>query len=105
MSTAVALAGAIAAIIAAVVAGMFSLRGSRTAAAPQQRQVDLSVLIKSVEQLEKDRDRMEDQIGRLRAFLWVALRWALRLRDQVTDLGGTPIPAPAEVDEFYRTGA
>jgi hypothetical protein len=100
----VAVAGAVAAVIAAIVAGWFSVRGSRAAAAPQQRQVDLSVLVKSVEQLEKDRDRMQMQITKLRTFLWVALRWATRLRDQVVQLDGEPEPTPSEIEEFYRTG-
>jgi hypothetical protein len=97
-------AGAIAAVIAAVVAGWFSVRGSRAAAAPQQRQVDLSVLIKSVEQLEKDRDRMQLQITRLRTFLWDAIGWANRRGAQVEQLGGVPEPPPEQIEEFYRTG-
>lgn len=104
MNAFVTTAGAIAAILAAVVAGWFSVRGSRAAAAPQQRQVDLSVLIKSVEQLEKDRDELREQIGRLRTFLWVAVGWARRRGEQVERLGGTPEATPEEIEQFYRTG-
>ena len=104
MSALVTSAGAIAAVIAAVVAGWFSVKNSRTAAAPQQRQVDLSVLIESVEQLKKDRDELREQIGRLRTFLWVAVGWAKRRGDQVERLGGTPESTPPEIEQFYRTG-
>ncbi|CAL9591584.1 hypothetical protein SUDANB1_05236 [Streptomyces sp. enrichment culture] len=104
MNAFVTTAGAIAAVIAAVVAGWFSVRGSRAAAAPQQRQVDLSVLQASVERLEKECGEMRQQIVRLRTFLWVAVGWAKRRGDQVERLGGTPEPTPGEIEEFYRTG-
>ncbi|MGA5605909.1 hypothetical protein ACPCUF_33670 [Streptomyces griseoincarnatus] len=108
MSPLVGVAGAIAAIIAAVVAGWFSVRGSRAAAristAPQAKQVDLSVLQASVERLEKESAELRQEQTRTRSVLWSISRWALRLRDQVTTLGGTPEPPPQDVEEFYRTG-
>lgn len=104
MNAFVTTAGAIAAVIAAVVAGWFSVRGSRAAAAPQQRQVDLSVLIASVEQLKKDRDELREQISRLRTFLYVAVGWARRRGEQIERLGGIPDPTPDEIEQLYRTG-
>ncbi|MGW3711394.1 hypothetical protein ACWDN6_14760 [Streptomyces albogriseolus] len=108
MSPLVGVAGAIAAVIAAIVAGWFSVRGSRAAArittAPASKEVDLSVLIKSVEQLEKESGEMREQIRRLRSMLWAAIGWAKRRGDQVVNLGGVPDPTPEEIEEFYRTG-
>lgn len=104
MNALVTTAGAIAAVIAAVVAGWFSVRGSRAAAAPQQRQVDLSVLQASVERLEKECGEMRQQIVRLRTVLWAAVGWANRRGEQVTSRGGTPAPPPEEIEQFYRTG-
>lgn len=103
MSTIVNIAGAVAAVVAAVVAGYFSVRGSRAAAAPQTKQVDLSVLQASIAQLEKDMKELRQQLVRLRTVLWVALRWANRRGDQVESLGGTPEPTPEEVEQFYRS--
>lgn len=104
MNALVTTAGAIAAVIAAVVAGWFSVRGSRAAAAPQQRQVDLSVLQASVERLEKEQGEMRQQIVRLRTMLWAAVGWANRRGDQVENLGGVPEAPPEEIEQFYRTG-
>lgn len=104
MNAIVSVLGSIAAVIAAAVAGWFAVRGSRAAAAPQQRQVDLSVLQASVERLEKEHSEMQRQIGRLRTLLWDALQWANRRGDQVERLGGTPDPAPPEITQFYRSG-
>ncbi|GGQ81410.1 hypothetical protein GCM10010216_49090 [Streptomyces flaveolus] len=91
-------------MIAAVVAGWFSVRGSRAAAAPQQRQVDLSVLQASVDRLEKEHSEMRQQIVRLRTVLWAAVGWANRRGEQVEHLGGVADPPPEEIEQFYRTG-
>lgn len=108
MSPLVGVAGAIAAVLAAIVAGWFSVRGSRAAAristAPQAKQVDLSVLISSVERLEKECEKLHQEQGRTRGVLWSISRWALRLRDQVVTLGGTPEPPPQDVEDYYRSG-
>lgn len=104
MNAFVTTAGAIAAILAAVVAGWFAVRGSRAAAAPQHRQVDLAVLQASVERLEKECGEMRQQIVRLRTALWAAVGWANRRGAQVEDLGGVPEPPPDEIEQLYRTG-
>lgn len=108
MSTLVATAGAIAAVLSAIVAGWFSVRGSRAAAristAPQAKEVDLAVLQASIDRLEKELSDVRQKLARLGGIVWSVLRWAFRLRDQVTALGGTPEPAPPDVEEFYRTG-
>jgi hypothetical protein len=108
VSPLVGVAGAIAAVIAAIVAGWFSVRGSRAAAristAPQAKQVDLSVLISSVERLEKECGELRQEQTRTRGVLWSISRWALVLRDQVIERGGTPQPPPQDVEDYYRTG-
>ena len=108
MSPLVGVAGAIAAVIAAIVAGWFSVRGSRAAAristAPQSKQVDLSVLLSSVERLKEECNELRQEQTRTRGILWSISRWALRLRDQVTEYGGTPEPPPQDVEDYYRTG-
>ncbi|GAA2456852.1 hypothetical protein [Streptomyces macrosporus] len=108
MSTLVAVVGAVSAVVAAVVAGWFSVRGSRAAArissAPAAKEVDLSVLQASIDRLEKELSDVRQKLARLGGIVWSVLRWAFRLRDQVTALGGTPEPAPPDVEEFYRTG-
>jgi hypothetical protein len=108
VSPLVGVAGAIAAVIAAIVAGWFSVRGSRAAAristAPQSKQVDLSVLLSSVERLKEECNELRQEQTRTRGILWSISRWALRLRDQVTEYGGTPEPPPQDVEDYYRTG-
>lgn len=108
MSALFANIGAVAAVVAAFVAGWFSLRGSRAAArisaAPQAKEVDLSVLQASVDRLREESGELREEITRVRGVLWSVSRWALLLRDQVTGLGGTPEPPPREVEEYYRSG-
>lgn len=108
MSPLVGVAGAIAAVLAAIVAGWFSVRGSRAAAritvGPTAKQVDLSVLQASVERLKEECTQLREEQTRTRGILWSISRWALRLRDQVTENGGTPEPPPQDVEDYYRSG-
>ena len=44
------------------------------------------------------------EIVRVRGVLYSVSRWALALRDQVLELGGTPQQTPDDVENYYRTG-
>lgn len=100
--------GAAISVIGTITMGFLTYRGTRTAArinaAPTSKQVDLSVLISSVERLEKECEKLHQEQGRTRGVLWSISRWALRLRDQVVERGGTPEPPPQDVEDYYRSG-
>jgi hypothetical protein len=100
--------GAVISVIGVITMGFFTYRGTRVAArinaAPNQKQVDLSVLQASVERLKEECGQLREEQARTRGVLWSISRWALVLRDQVTGLGGTPQPPPQDVEDYYRTG-
>jgi hypothetical protein len=102
------LVGAGITVIGTITMGFLTYRGTRTAArinsAPTQRQVDLSVLQASVERLKEECSELRDEQVRTRGVLWSISRWALVLRDQVRERGGTPQPPPQDVEDYYRTG-
>lgn len=108
MNGAWGIVGAVISVIGTITMGVLTYRGTRTAArintAPNAKQVDLSVLQASVERLEKECGELRQEQTRTRGILWSVSRWALRLRDQVVALNGTPEPPPQDVEEFYRTG-
>lgn len=108
MNGAWGIVGAIISVIGTGTMGFFTYRGTRTAArintAPNAKQVDLSVLQASVERLEKECGELRQEQTRTRSILWSVSRWALRLRDQVTTLGGTPDAPPQDVEDYYRSG-
>ena len=100
--------GACISVIGVITMAVLTYRGTRAAArinaAPTQRQVDLSVLQASVERLEKECVDLRAEQTRTRGVLWSISRWALRLRDQVVALEGTPEAPPEDVESYYRTG-
>jgi hypothetical protein len=100
--------GAVISVIGTITMGVLTYRGTRTAArinaAPSSKEVDLSVLQASVERLEKESAELRQEQARTRGILWSVSRWALRLRDQVVTLGGSPEPPPQDVEDYYRTG-
>ncbi|MFF9758559.1 hypothetical protein ACF1G4_03160 [Streptomyces caelestis] len=100
--------GAVISVIGTITMGVITYRGTRTAArinaAPTVKQVDLSVLQASVERLEKESAELRQEQTRTRGVLWSISRWALRLRDQVVERGGTPEPPPQDVEDYYRSG-
>ncbi|WP_086765311.1 hypothetical protein [Streptomyces bobili] len=100
--------GAAITVIGTITMGFLTYRGTRTAArinsAPTSKQVDLSVLQASVERLKEECGELRTEQSRTRSVLWSISRWALVLRDQVTERGGTPQPPPQDVEDFYRTG-
>ncbi|WP_309029315.1 hypothetical protein [Streptomyces alfalfae] len=109
------LVGAGITVVGTITMGFLTYRGTRTAArinaGPAARQVDLSVLQASVERLKEECTELrEEQVrtrqeqARTRGVLWSLSRWALVLRDQVTELRGTPQPPPQDVEDYYRTG-
>lgn len=100
--------GAVISVIGVITMAVLTYRGTRTAArintAPAERQVDLSVLQASVERLKEECSELRLDQARTRGVLWSISRWALRLRDQVTALHGTPEAPPQDVEDYYRTG-
>jgi hypothetical protein len=102
------LVGAGITVVGTITMGYLTYRGTRTAArinsAPSERQVDLSVLQASVERLKEECNELRQEQTRTRGVLWSISRWALVLRDQVTELRGTPAPPPQDVEDYYRTG-
>ncbi|MCO4699297.1 hypothetical protein LRR80_05391 [Streptomyces sp. RO-S4] len=108
MNGAWGIVGAVISVMGTVTMGVLTYRGTRTAArinaAPTSKQVDLSVLLSSVERLKEECEELRQEQTRTRSILWSISRWALRLRDQVTSLGGTPEAPPQDVEDYYRTG-
>ncbi|MET9305003.1 hypothetical protein ABZX68_06640 [Streptomyces cellulosae] len=108
MSGAWGIVGAVISVMGTVTMGVLTYRGTRTAAristAPNAKQVDLAVLQASVERLEKEGAELRQEQTRVRGILWSISRWALRLRDQVVALDGTPEPPPQDVEDYYRSG-
>lgn len=115
MTGIVGVAGGIVTVISVMVSGWFSLRSSRSAAAaqehvaatqvaPQQKQVDLSVLQATTERVDRENTENRTRISRLeailRAFVWTADRWATQMRRA----GIEPEPPHPLVDEYNRTG-
>lgn len=115
MSGFVDVAGGIITIVGVGVSGWFSLRSSRSAAAaqehvattqtaPQQKQVDLSVLQATTERVDRENTENRTRISRLesivRAFAWTADRWAAQMRRG----GIEPEPPHPLVEEYNRTG-
>jgi len=100
--------GAVISVIGTITMGTITYRGTRTAAristAPNAKEVDLSVLQASVERLKEECNDLRQEQTRTRGVLWSISRWALRLRDQVTAMGGTPEPPPQDVEDYYRSG-
>ncbi|MEF9903660.1 hypothetical protein [Streptomyces sp. P9-A2] len=100
--------GAVISVIGTITMGVITYRGTRSAAristAPNTKQVDLSVLQASVDRLKEECTELREEQTRTRGVLWSISRWALVLRDQVTDRGGTPAPPPQDVEDYYRTG-
>ncbi|MFC9949183.1 hypothetical protein ACFVIN_01220 [Streptomyces prasinus] len=100
--------GAVISVIGTITMGVLTYRGTRAAArinaAPTEKQVDLSVLLSSVERLKEECTQLREEQTRTRGILWSISRWALRLRDQVTTQGGIPEPPPQDVEDYYRTG-
>jgi len=100
--------GAVISVIGVITMGAFTYRGTRAAAhinaGPAAKQVDFTVLQASVERLEKECGELRQEQTRTRGVLWSISRWALRLRDQVTEYGGTPEPPPQDVEDYYRSG-
>jgi hypothetical protein len=108
MNGAWGIVGAIISVIGTITMGALTYRGTRAAArisaAPTEKQVDLSVLQASVEELKEKCTDLREEQTRTRSVLWSISRWALRLRDQVTEYGGIPEPPPQDVEDYYRSG-
>jgi hypothetical protein len=113
------IAGSVIGAVALVLAGLFAARATRAAAAttaeaqraaaiaaadPAQRAADLAAFQAIREDMQQEIDQMRGEMTRVRGLLYSLSRWALHLRDQVTELGGTPEPPPSDVDDYYRTG-
>lgn len=105
--------------IGMVVAGLFAARATRQAAAataeatraaalaqaePNQRAEDRAAYDAIKKELRDDLTATKQEIVRVRGVLYSLSRWALALRDQVLELGGTPRQTPDEVENYYRTG-
>lgn len=102
------LVGAGITVIGVIVTGLFTYRGTRTAAAiqaaPQAKQQDFAVLQATVERVDKENEQLRVRQSRLesivRAFSWSfddLRRWS---RNPV----GEPPEPHALVDEYNRTG-
>lgn len=108
MNGAWGIVGAVISVIGTITMGVLTYRGTRSAArinaAPTTKQVDLSVLQASVDRLEKECEKLHEDQTHTRGILWSISRWALRLRDQVVALEGTPEPPPRDVEDYYRSG-
>lgn len=123
MNTLAGVAGSIVTLVGTlvglVVTGWLSLRASRAAAAitaaaqqsvattqaaPQAKQVDLDVLVKTTERVDRENNENRTRISRLeslvRAFAWTADRWAGQMRRAGID----PDPEHPLVTEYNRTG-
>ncbi|NUS78450.1 MAG: hypothetical protein HOV70_19940 [Streptomyces sp.] len=102
-----------------VVAGVFAARATTRAAAatseatraaalaqaePSHREQDRAAFEAIKAELKEDLAETRREVQRVRGVLWSISRWALALRDQVTERGGTPHPPPHDVEDYYRTG-
>ncbi|MEW2424825.1 hypothetical protein AB0911_30295 [Streptomyces nigra] len=102
-----------------VVAGVFAARATTRAAAataeatraaalaqaePSQREQDRATFEAIKTELKDDLAETKREVQRVRGVLWSISRWALALRDQVVELGGTPPQTPQDVEDYYRTG-
>jgi hypothetical protein len=105
--------------VGAVVAGLFAGRATTRAAAataeatraaalaqaePNQRAEDRAAFDAIKKELRDDLNATKQEIVRVRRVLYSLSRWALLLRDQVLELGGTPRQTPDDVEDYYRTG-
>jgi len=114
-------AGIVAALgtVGAVVAGMFAARATVRAAAataeatraaalaqaePSQREQDRQAFEAIKKELKEDLAETKSEVVKVRGVLWSIWGWALTLRGQVIDLGGTPQNAPDDVENYFRTG-
>lgn len=115
------LAGIVAVLgtVGAVVAGAFAARATTRAAAataeatraaalaqaePNQRAEDRAAFEAIKKELRDDLTVTRQEIVRVRGVLYSLSRWALAMRDQVLELGGTPRQTPDDVEDYYRTG-
>lgn len=102
-----------------VVAGIFSARATTRAtmataeatraaalaqAEPSQREQDRAAFEAIKTELKEDLAETKREVIKVRGVLWSISRWALALRDQVVERGGTPHPPPQDVEDYYRTG-
>lgn len=102
-----------------VVAGLFAARATRQAASataeatraaaqaqaePNQRAEDRAAFEAINKELREGLASTRAEIVRVRGVLYSVSRWALALRDQVLELGGTPQQTPDDVENYYRTG-
>jgi len=71
---------------------------------PNQRAEDRAAFDAIKKELRDDLTATKQEIVRVRGVLYSVSRWALQLRDQVLDLGGTPQQTPDDVENYYRTG-
>ncbi|AWT42544.1 MULTISPECIES: hypothetical protein [Streptomyces] len=105
--------------VGAVVAGAFAARATTRAAAataeatraaalaqaePNQRAEDRAAFDAIKKELREELTSTRQEIVRVRGVLYSLSRWALTLRDQVLELGGTPQQTPDDVETYYRTG-
>jgi hypothetical protein len=105
--------------VGAVVAGAFAARATTRAAAataeatraaalaqaePNQRAEDRAAFDAIKTELREELTATKQEIVRVRGVLYSLSRWALTLRDQVLELGGTPQQTPDDVEDYYRTG-
>ncbi|WP_264925128.1 hypothetical protein [Streptomyces sp. A012304] len=102
-----------------VVAGLFAARATTRAAAataeatraaalaqaePNQREQDRAAFEAIKAELKEDLAETKAEVVRVRGVLWSIWGWAVSLRDQVVDLGGTPQQTPNDVEDYFRTG-
>ena len=102
-----------------VVAGRLVARAARQAASataeatraaaqaqaePNQRAEDRAAFEAINKELREGLASTRAEIVRVRGVLYSVSRWALALRDQVLELGGTPQQTPDDVENYYRTG-
>jgi len=105
--------------IGMVVAGLFAARATKAAAKataeatqaaaqaqaePNQRAADLAAFQAIRDDMQKELTEVRAELRSVKALLFSVSRWALRLRDQVVALGGTPVETPEDVENYYRTG-
>lgn len=107
--------GTVIAAIATVICAMIAARAARQtaadqreaqrlAAAPAQRQVDLSILTSTTERLDQENEDIRIELrgmrALVRAFAWTLDRWAR----QMIDNGIEPAEPHELVKEYNRTG-
>ena len=77
---------------------------AQAAVEPNQRAEDRAAFDAIKKELRDDLTATKQEIVRVRGVLYSVSRWALLLRDQVLELGGTPRQTPDDVEDYYRTG-